>query len=145
MIFTDKLDPNMIAFRCHEYRDEVISHFHASHDMCTISAHRVILIKYYREFMSDMTHCGQMTRYNLMITSSNWNIFQCYWPFVRGIHRSPVNFPHKGQWRGDLMFSLICSCTKGWVNSSDAVDLRRNCAHYDVTVMWIAITSLRGQ
>ena len=30
------------------------------------------------------------------------------WPFVRGIHRSPVNSPHKGQWCGALMFSLIC-------------------------------------
>ena len=33
--------------------------------------------------------------------------FPRYWPFVREIHRSPVNFPHKGQWRGALMFSLI--------------------------------------
>ena len=30
------------------------------------------------------------------MTSSNENIFPCYWPFVRG--RSPVNSPHKGQW-----------------------------------------------
>ena len=37
--------------------------------------------------------------------------FSRYWPFVRGIHRSPVNSPHKGQsrWRGALMFSLICA------------------------------------
>ena len=29
-----------------------------------------------------------------------WKHFPCYWPFVRGIHRSPVNSPqHKGQWR----------------------------------------------
>ena len=35
------------------------------------------------------------------------NNFPRYWPFVRGIHRSPVNSPHKGQWRGALMFSLI--------------------------------------
>ena len=35
--------------------------------------------------------------------------FPRYWPFVRGIHRSPVNSPHKGQWRGALMFSLICA------------------------------------
>ena len=34
--------------------------------------------------------------------------FPRYWPFMRGIHRSPVNSPHKGQWRGALMFSLIC-------------------------------------
>ena len=41
-----------------------------------------------------------------MMTSSNGNIFPRYWPFVRGIHRSPVNSPHKGQWRGTCMFSL---------------------------------------
>ena len=28
--------------------------------------------------------------------------------FVRGIHRSQVNSPHKGQWREALMFSSIC-------------------------------------
>ena len=33
--------------------------------------------------------------------------FTRYWPFVLGIHRSPVNSPHKGQWRGALMFSFI--------------------------------------
>ena len=37
-----------------------------------------------------------------------WKHFPRYWPFVRGIHRSPVNSSHKGQWRGALMFSLIC-------------------------------------
>ena len=41
-----------------------------------------------------------------------WKHFPCYWPFVRGIHRSPVNSPHKGQWRGALMFSLICALNK---------------------------------
>ena len=38
-----------------------------------------------------------------------WKHFPCYWPFVRGIRRSPVNSPHKGQWHGALMFSLICA------------------------------------
>ena len=28
------------------------------------------------------------------------------WPFVWGIHRSPVNSPHNGQWLGALMFFL---------------------------------------
>ena len=37
-----------------------------------------------------------------------WKHFPRYWPFVRGIHRSPVNSPHKGQWRGALKFPLIC-------------------------------------
>ena len=34
-----------------------------------------------------------------------WKHIPRYWPFVRGIHRSPVNSPHKGQWRKALMFS----------------------------------------
>ena len=41
--------------------------------------------------------------------------FPCYWPFVRGVHWSPVNSPHKGQWGGALMFSLICDWINGWV------------------------------
>ena len=38
-----------------------------------------------------------------------WKHFPRYWPFLRGIHRSPVNSPHKDQWRGALMFSMICA------------------------------------
>ena len=38
-----------------------------------------------------------------------WKHFQRNWPFVRGIHR----LMHKGQWRGALMFSLICA----WINN----------------------------
>ena len=64
-----------------------------------------------------------------------WKYFPRYWPFVRGIHRSPVNSPHKGQWRGALMFTLICARINGWVNDREAGDLRRYCAHYDVIVM----------
>ena len=51
------------------------------------------------------------------------------------IHRSPVNSPHKGQWRGALTFSLICAWINGWVNNREVGDLRRYRAHYDVTVM----------
>ena len=61
--------------------------------------------------------------------------FPRYWPFVWGIHRSPVNSPHKGQWRGALMFSLICVWINGWANNREAGDLRRHRAHYDVIVM----------
>ena len=65
--------------------------------------------------------------------------FSRNWPFVWGIHRSPVNSPHKDQWRGALMFSLICVWINGWVNNREAGDLRRYHAHYDVTVMLMAI------
>ena len=64
-----------------------------------------------------------------------WKHFPRYWPFVRGIHRSPVNSPHKGQWHGALMFSLICACINGWVNNRKAGDLRRYSTHYDVIVV----------
>ena len=64
-----------------------------------------------------------------------WELFPRYLPFVRGIHRSPVNSPHKGQWRGALMFSLICACINDWVNNSEVGDLRRYRTHYDVTVV----------
>ena len=64
-----------------------------------------------------------------------WKHFPRNWPFVRGIHRSPMNSPHKGQWRGALMFSLICVWINGWVNNREAGDLRRYRGHYDVIVM----------
>ena len=64
-----------------------------------------------------------------------WKHFPRYWPFVRGIHRSPVNSPHKGQRRGALMFSLICARINGWVNSGEAGDLRRHHTHYGITIM----------
>ena len=60
------------------------------------------------------------------------------WPFVREIHRSPVNFPHKGQWRGALMFSLIYAWINDWVNNREAGDLRHQHDHYDVIVMNLA-------
>ena len=80
-----------------------------------------------------------------MMTSSNGNMFRVtgfvrgIHRWLRGIHRSPVNSPHTDQWRGALMFSLICAWTNGWVNNQDAGDLRRHRAHYYVTVMWCRI------
>ena len=48
---------------------------------------------------------------------------------------SPVNSLHKGQWRGVLMFYLICIWINGWESNREAGDLRRYRAHYDVIVM----------
>ena len=64
-----------------------------------------------------------------MMTSSNINNFWDAGPL------SLVDSPHKGQWRGTLIFSLICAWTNGWMNNRDAGDLRRHRVHYDVTVM----------
>ena len=70
-----------------------------------------------------------------------WNHFPHYWPFVRGIQRLTVNSPHKGQWRGALMFSLICAWMNGWVNNREAGDLRCHRDHYDVIVTKSRINS----
>ena len=52
-----------------------------------------------------------------------WKHFPRYKPFVWGNHRWAVNFPHKCQWCGALMFSLICAWTHGLENNRDAGDL----------------------
>ena len=70
--------------------------------------------------------CNDQT-FDMIWSIIKWKHFPRYWPFVRGIHRSPVNSPHKGQWRGALMFSLICTWTNDWVNNQGAGDLR--CHH----------------
>ena len=62
----------------------------------------------------------------------------------RGIHRSPVNSPHKGQWRRAMMFSLICAWINGWLNNREAGDFRRHRAHCDVTVMKPILSRLDG-
>ena len=69
-----------------------------------------------------------------------WKHFPRYWPFVQGIHRSPTISPHKGQWHGALMFSLICAWINNWINNREAGDLWHHRAHYDITVMerWLS-------
>ena len=70
-----------------------------------------------------------------MMTSSNGNIFRVTGHLCGEFTGPRVNSPHKGQWRGGLMFSLICAWINRWVNNREAGDLRRYHAHYDVTVM----------
>ena len=66
---------------------------------------------------------------------NEWKHFPRYWPFSRLIHWSPVDSPHKGQWRGVWKLSLISVWTSNWANNGDAGDLRRHQARYDVIVM----------
>ena len=89
-----------------------------------------------------MTHiCDTRPRWvKVSKTPSSWwrhqmETFPRYWSFVRGIHRSSVNSPHKGQWRGALVLYLIFAWINAWVNNREAGDLRRHRTHYDVTVI----------
>ena len=45
-----------------------------------------------------------------------WKYFPLYW-------RSPVNSPHKGQWRRALMWCLTDAWINGWINHHKAGDL----------------------
>ena len=65
-------------------------------------------------YLSTSKLCWITTGFNMQRHHNDvikWKHFQRYWPFVRGIHRSSVNSPHKGQWRGALIFSLISAWT----------------------------------
>ena len=87
-----------------------------------------------------------------------WKHFLRHWSFVRGIHRWPVNSPHRGQWRSlvlcagnspvtgefptqrpvtrsfDVFFDMrVNKQLAPRVDNRGAGDLRR--AHYDVIVM----------
>ena len=69
-----------------------------------------------------------------------WKHFPRYWPFVRGIHWSPVNSPHKGPWRGALMFSLICALNKrlgkqswGWWFETPSLSLWRHWNEHQIS------------
>ena len=64
-----------------------------------------------------------------MMTSSNGNIYR-----VTGLLCGEFTGP--GQWRGALMFSLVCTWINDWVNNREAGDLRRHRGHYDVIVMF---------
>ena len=84
-------------------------------------------------------YCRSCLEWNVLYFDQTWwrhqmETFPHYWPFVRGIHRFLVNSPHKGQWRGAFMFSLICVWINRWVNNLEAGDLRCYHAHYDVIV-----------
>ena len=76
----------------------------------------------------------QYNKYSVHDDVIKWKHLPRYWP-LRLVHRSPVNSPHKGQWRWALMSSLICVWINGWINNREAGDLGRYRAHYDVSVM----------
>ena len=81
-----------------------------------------------------------------IMTSSNGNIFRVTGPLCgeftghRGIHRSSVNSPLKGQWRGALMFPTICALNKrlskqswGWWFETPSRSLWRHCKGIDIS------------
>ena len=87
----------------------LMSHFRVT--LHTDACHSVHLLQT-RRWMS-LCNDGVIKRKN----------FPHYSPFVRGIHRSPEDYPHKCQWPGPWKISLIW--TNVWANNRYAGDLRR--------------------
>ena len=75
-----------------------------------------------------------------MMTSSNGNIFALL-AISAGNSSVSAEFPAQSQWRGALMFSLICAWIQVCVNNGETGNLRHHRAPYDVIVMW----SLSGE
>ena len=98
--------------------------------------HRSLWIAFLQISSTHHWMCGKHTSHDDVI---KWKYFPRYWPFVQAIHRSPVNSTHKGLWRRTLVYSLTCAWMNDCVNNRKAGDLRRQRAHYEVTVMMSAV------
>ena len=117
------------------------------------SPHKVQVIQTFYVFFAD-----SLTTVKLLVTwdaarhpchvtllcyEQYWRVSSEYWKCIHsallancaGNSPAPGEFPHKGQWRGAKMFSLICTQINSWVNNHEAGDLRSHRTHYDVIVM----------
>ena len=99
--------------------------FQATHSRCSIQRNHTIE---WSLILRCHMYCGN-DKYRIHDDVIKWKHSPHYWPFVRGIHRSLMDSPHKGQWHGALMFSLICTWMNGWANNWNASDLRCHGAH----------------
>ena len=118
--------------------------------MCSEIAFLVTTISCRSQWINSWRYCGirhhliiwvmgkHEERYISLMYIAWWRhkmeTFSALLAIFRGIHRSPVNSPHKGQWRGALMFSLICVWINDWINNREAGDLRRHRGHYECNV-----------
>ena len=91
-----------------------------------------------RRVLFFLSSCGNTTMiktYLLTWWRHQMETFSALLALCAGNSPVPVNSPHKGQWRGALMFSFIYAWINDWVNNREAGDLRRQDGHYDVIVM----------
>ena len=104
-----------------------------------------------------LTHRGRVMQIFTISIGHHWYrwwLFACSAP-SHYLHDDVIKWKHfrltgplcgefTGQWRGALMFSLICVWINGWVNNCEAGDLRRHRGHYDVNVINSAGLQLIG-
>ena len=73
-------------------------------------------------------------------------IFSALLAICAGNSPVPGDFPHKGQLRGALMFSLICVWINGWVNPYFPLPKRRRRWQYEKTLLprWISCSVMKS-
>ena len=81
--------------------------------------------------------CAESIQCNISWWRNQMETFSALLALCAG--NSPVTdeSPHKGQWRGALMFFYICAWINGWVNNREADDLRRHRVRYYVILMYM--------
>ena len=98
-------------------------------------------IKWFIIHVMCVLHCNVNTGISGRRTESlihddviKWKHFPRYWPFVRGIHRTPVNSPHKGPVTRslDVFFDLLLNKrlskqSWGWWFETPSCPLWRHC------------------
>ena len=87
------------------------------------------ILNYFEETLELLSFSSQIRWRHQMETFSTFLVLREGNPPVTS------TFSSQCQWRGALMFSLICAWTNNGANNRNAGDLRRHGAHNDVTVM----------
>ena len=69
-----------------------------------------------------------------------WKHFPHYWPFVWGIHLSPVNSPHKAQWGGAFMLVIwdAIALITVMVNANGLVLQHLGTSNHKFTNTWLS-------
>ena len=103
-----------------------------SHKTCILIIKNIpnACLKFYKDKMPRATRVEQVGSHDDVI---KWKLFPRYWPCARGIHRSPVNSPHKASDHG-LWFFFDLSLNKllskqlwGWWFETPWHSLWRHC------------------
>ena len=133
------ISQNIYFFRFRVFQTLILYWLHWGLDKMTISDTESVSMLWHHQAI--VTLDGDTIEHNtcvlpavevaeFMMTSSNGNIFVRYWPFVRGIHRSPAQRPVTrsfdvffdlrlnkrlskqpwGWWFETLLWSLCCNC-----------------------------------
>ena len=97
--------------------------------------HKNLILKCWFRVYTGLGHrCAFRCHYDV----TQWRRLLRYRPFAMGIHRWPMDSPHKGPVAQTLMFSLMIVQTNSWIIRPVPGDLRRHCAHCDVIIMALA-------